>query len=660
MTIPFKNFKISLKLKILISFSFLVIAIMLAVTYIFTIRELNLRVEQVKSQIERIAENIATIRSVETENWDIYQTYIDNQLNVNKDIIYIGIFDEQNELKVFALNANLLELEDPEKLSTEDQANIIRQLELHQIAKESQKDFAWKSVNIVISGKNKGTVNVGFSLIDLNDEMKANLYQNLLLSAIFLVLAIITSLYLSSKIVTPLGKLTRAMLNISKGDLNQEVHISSKDEIGDMSETFNYMTKGLQEKQIIEDLARELGFVVEIEKITQIITMHITDAMDSKQGYFFLRNHKDESQFNLEYAYPQANTEEITLSRNKELCQYFIKNRTPHPLQDLTKYPALFSRIRTINHFDENALIIPVIIKNEVNGILLLSSKKSNLPYTDREKTFLTTLIGQGGFAIESAYLYEELKHRERIKQELEIARRVQADLLPQGNLQIEGLDIDGICIPAAEIGGDYYDYFLIDNHTVGIAIADVTGKGTSAAFYMAMVKGMMLSLSSIHLSPKQLLTELNKRIFGKVDRRVFITMIYAVIDVSKKSLKFARAGHNALIMRCAEESKAKCLIPAGMGLGLEKGELFSTTISEKRIKLKPGDTIIFYTDGVSDAMNHKREEFGEERLIEIIENISHNNSSQIRQIIIHALNEFVKDTPQHDDITMLTIRATF
>lgn len=658
MNLPYKNLKISLRLKILIPFLFLVIMMMLVVTHIFTIRELNLRVEQVKVRIERLAKNIATIRSVETEDWEVYQTYIDNQLQLNKDIIYIAIFDEQNDLKVHSLNTDLVDLENSEGLTRLDEANIIRQLEQRQIAEESQKDFESKSVNIIIGDRNKGTVNVGFSIVDLNDEMRANLVRNLTLAVIFIVLATIISLFISSRIVTPLSKLTKAMLKISEGDLQQEVHISSRDEIGEMAETFNYMTTGLREKGMIENFARELGFVIELNKIAQLITERITTALDANRGYLFLRNRKDPSKFQLEYSYPQPFHNEVTFRRNEALCHHFLSTRNPQPIRDLINQPALIDQLRDFTDLDENALIVPIIIKDEVNGILLLGGKNNNVPYREYEKTFLTTLIGQGTFAIESALLYQELTQQERLKQELEIARRVQRGLLPQQIPSVNGLDIDGICIPATEIGGDYYDFFQINEHTLGIAIADVTGKGTSAAFYMAVIKGIMLSLTSIYLSPRQLLRELNRQIFGKVDRKVFITMIYAVVDVKKKSLKFARAGHNALIMRRAEKSKAECLTPNGIGLGLEKGDRFDSTISEQQIKLQSGDTFLFYTDGVSEAMNHQREEFGEDRLLEIVENINHQSCAQIREKIIEEVNRFVRETPQHDDITIVTLRA--
>jgi len=288
MKLPFKNFKISLKLKIAFMFVLLVVVMMTTVGYILMVRELNLRVEQVKERMERLARNIATIRSVETEDWDVYQNYIDNQIKVNPDIVYIAIFNEQGELKVHSLNTDWLALESQRPLSNHEQANIVLRLDQRQVAEESQKDIESQSVNIIIGVQNLGKVNIGFSLVDLNDEMKSNLVRSLLLDVLFIFLAIIFSFIISSRIVIPLNKLTRAMEKISLGDLNQKIQITTHDEIGEMAKTFNFMANELQEKQVLENFSHELAFTIELEKISSLITERIAQALNSQQAYFFL------------------------------------------------------------------------------------------------------------------------------------------------------------------------------------------------------------------------------------------------------------------------------------------------------------------------------------------------------------------------------------
>jgi serine phosphatase RsbU (regulator of sigma subunit)/HAMP domain-containing protein len=632
---------------------------MITVTYIFTIRELNLRREQVTLRMEQLANNIATIRTVETEDWDIYQNYINTQLKLNLDIVYIAIFDEQGALKVHTLNTDWLELDNQEMLSTLDQANIVLRLDQRQLAEESQKDLESQSVEIIIGEQNLGIVKVGFSLIELNDEMRNNLSRNLLLGVIFTMAAILISFIISNRIVIPITRLTKAMINISRGNLGQQVHINSKDEIGEMAETFNFMTRGLQEKEVIENFSRELGFTIELEKISKLITRRIAVAVNSGKAYFFLRDHKDDTRMSLVSAHPSRNMNELSIAKNDKLCRYFLKNAEPVTLSAAPSFPGLDDALKMFKKNRSQTLLCPLIIKDNVVGLLTLGPKKDNAPYSSEELSFLATLIRQGGFAVESALLYAELTEQERMKRELEIARMVQQSLLPQNNPQLNGLDIDGICLPANEVGGDYYDYFSIDKHRIGVAIADVTGKGTPAAFYMAVVKGIMLSLTSFVHSPKALLQELNKRLYGNMDPKVFITMIYGVFDLRSKQLTFARAGHNALIMKKAANSEVESLTPAGIGLGLEKGEIFNKTIMEEMISYSQGDTFIFYTDGISEAMNPKKEEFGEHKLISLVNQKSTMNSRQIRESVIIEIKKFAQNQPQHDDITMVTVIAT-
>ena len=315
-------------------------------------------------------------------------------------------------------------------------------------------------------------------------------------------------------------------------------------------------------------------------------------------------------------------------------------------------------QFKALYDMEVQPLITPIIIQKGLIGIFVLGPKPDHTPYTKAEKHYLRTLIGQSGFAVENVLLWEELTEQERLQRELEIARNVQKNLLPQEHPRIAGLDIDGICIPAEEVGGDYYDYFHIDDHTTGIAIADVTGKGTSASFYMALVKGMMLSLTSIYRSPQKLLMELNRRLYGVMDSKTFVTMSYAVLDTKKRQLTLARAGHNALILQNSERSYIECLAPEGIGLGLEHGDTFDRTIIEKQIEYHSGDTFVFYTDGISEAMNAQREEFGEERLIRLIESSDHQKSRDIRDSIIENVRAFVRDAPQHDDITMVVLKV--
>jgi sigma-B regulation protein RsbU (phosphoserine phosphatase) len=254
---------------------------------------------------------------------------------------------------------------------------------------------------------------------------------------------------------------------------------------------------------------------------------------------------------------------------------------------------------------------------------------------------------------------------KKRLEEELRIAHEIQMSLLPQGPLLMAGLSVTALCVPAREVGGDYYDFLPLDDHRVGVLIADVSGKGTSAALYMAELKGLMLSLSEIHASPRELLIAANRIIANHLDARSFITMTYAVIDMRSRTMTYARAGHTPLIYvpgpgAAGGRGQARILAPDGLVLGLkiDNGEMFEKLLQEDTIPLRAGDLYLFFTDGISEAMNAHDDCFGESRLGQLAESHSHLPSDELRERVLREISAFVGDAPQHDDMTMILLKV--
>jgi len=259
--------------------------------------------------------------------------------------------------------------------------------------------------------------------------------------------------------------------------------------------------------------------------------------------------------------------------------------------------------------------------------------------------------------------LLVEAAEKKRLEEELRIAHEIQMSLLPQGPLHMPGLSVTALCVPAREVGGDYYDFLPLDDHRVGVLIADVSGKGTSAALYMAELKGLMLSLSENHSSPRELLIAANRIIAHHLDARSFITMTYAVVDLRKRIMTYARAGHTPLIYVPGDGGGAhgvRILVPDGMvvGLKLDNGEMFGRLLQEETIALRPGDLYLFFTDGISEAMNVHDDCFGETRLGELVQAHAHLPSAELRERVLREIAAFVGDAPQHDDMTMILLKV--
>ena len=257
-----------------------------------------------------------------------------------------------------------------------------------------------------------------------------------------------------------------------------------------------------------------------------------------------------------------------------------------------------------------------------------------------------------------------EMAEKKRLEEELRIARKIQMSLLPESPpMRLPGVSIAASCTPAREVGGDYYDFLPIDEHRLGLLIADVSGKGASAAFYMAELKGLMLSLSRIHRSPRDLLIEANHIISDHLDDRSFITMTYAVLDLRLRTLTWARAGHTPLIRLPAGapgERRAEVLVPNGLVLGLkiDNGERFSALLEEVSLPIQAGDVFVFFTDGISEQMNAAEEMFGEGRLGALVEEHAEQPPEELRERIVREVRAFAGDAAQHDDMTFILVRV--
>ncbi len=255
--------------------------------------------------------------------------------------------------------------------------------------------------------------------------------------------------------------------------------------------------------------------------------------------------------------------------------------------------------------------------------------------------------------------LLREQAEKERLEEELRIAREIQMSLLPGKTLStVPGIRVAALCIPATEVGGDYYDVLPLSDTRMGVLVADVSGKGTSAALYMAELKGLVLSLVRIYDSPARLLVEANHILAESMDSRTFVTMNYAVVDTAGRSMSFARAGHNPLIHLEAASGKTRVLTPPGLGLGLDKGERFEQILEEVEVPLAPGDFFLFFTDGLSEAMNEEAELFGEVRLRRILEECEGLSSEELRGRILEEVERFVGNAAPHDDLTMVVLKV--
>jgi serine phosphatase RsbU (regulator of sigma subunit)/HAMP domain-containing protein len=626
---------------------------MMTITYLFTFREIQSRLQDVESQMQRIAQNIATMQLLDSQEWEIYQNYISQLMAFNKDIVYIALYDARGNLRAHTLNTEWLDLERP-VTSRRMQAEIIRQLDSGAISAESADDLRTEMVNIQVGDRVLGSVNVGFSVIEINDKLKERVIYVIILSIFFLLLFISVSVYLSRRLTRPLEKLAQAMRKINEGQLDQNVEPETEDEIGQLSGSFNMMVEGLKERRIIDNLGHDLSSTFQLKKLTELVRKSLREAIGAKSVRLYIHDKMHEKAF-YEITIPENEKHRFPpIHLNGDVEKYIRNESNGFMIHDATN-----EIMKSLNHSPdaEPGLIVPMMVKDQLFGMLFFALPDQKNSFTDKERRFAATLSAQVALAIENAVLYEQLREQERIKRELEIAREVQQQLLPRKMPTLEGYGIEGICRSAFEVGGDYFDFFTLEKNKLGVVIADVSGKGTSASFYMAELKGIMMQLASDIRSPKSLLIDLNHKLFGNIDRQAFISMIYGIIDTSAKTFTFARAGHNA-ILKLGQNGGHSFLTPPGIGLGLVAGEIFEKNLQEISIEIVKDDLLIFYTDGITEAMNEQKEEYGEERLLESSLLSKEKSVTEVKNDILDSVDEFLGPCQAHDDQTMIVVKC--
>ena len=300
-------------------------------------------------------------------------------------------------------------------------------------------------------------------------------------------------------------------------------------------------------------------------------------------------------------------------------------------------------------------LAIPLVARDETLGVLFVTKDVAH-GFEQDDIDAIQVYAAQAAIAMDNARLFEEQIEKERLARELDLAREMQLKLLPQTIPQINGLTLAASNVSAERVGGDYYDFLLLDDNRLCLVIGDVSGKGASAAFYMAEMQGIFQSLARLASGPIEFLKHTNAALSSSLDKNVFISLIYGVIDLRKEEFVMGRAGHcPAAAINLHGESRF--IRPAGIGLGLDRGSIFEKTLEEERISLQPGDVFVMYTDGVIESRNAEGEEYGYERLIEALQRNRHEDAYDIHDALLQDLHSFLGHQQYDDDMTMVVLK---
>lgn len=326
-------------------------------------------------------------------------------------------------------------------------------------------------------------------------------------------------------------------------------------------------------------------------------------------------------------------------------------------IKEFTKkdYQEMYEKLSKKFILADNEVIVisPLVVKEKQLGVIYVIEDKNKLIDLDEET--ISALVIQVSIAINNAQIYSELIVKERMSNELDVASRIQKKILPADVDEIFGLEIAQYFEPAKEIGGDYYDYTILDDNVFSITIADVSGKGVPAAFLMALGRSVLRTLTLTgDFAPNENLNELNKIIYSDITEDMFITMMHSKYNKENKTLYYSNAGHNPLVVYRASTDSIELHTVKGVAIGF----LEEYKYRQGEIQLNKGDIVIFYTDGITEAENSNKEMFGLKRLKEVIYNNKNKSPKELRKVILESINRFRKDYEQTDDLTFVILKS--
>jgi len=341
-----------------------------------------------------------------------------------------------------------------------------------------------------------------------------------------------------------------------------------------------------------------------------------------------------------------------SIQNNQELMSFFFSIDKPlliDSVPDEAKNNPHLSEIKICN----SLIVVPLYHKTmKIGNIVVANSEEYGLASEDIN--VLAAFSDNVNIAIENAKLLADSIEKEKFKQEITLAKEMQDKLLPRSLPQANNYSIAAYSKSAEVVGGDYYDFVYLKDNKLCLLIGDVSGKGISAAFYMAQLKGVVISLAKECETAGELLKRINSALYGKMDRQMYITLSAVSINDELGNISFARAGHMPTVVK--QDSGIAFHTPKGFGIGLVAEKMFNPALEEVNIRLNNGEMCFLFTDGVNELRNKNEEEFGYDALKLILTQNVYDNASGVVEKFVSSLNDYSQGNKQHDDITILSI----
>jgi len=398
----------------------------------------------------------------------------------------------------------------------------------------------------------------------------------------------------------------------------------------------------IQELNTLFDIGKELNLTFDKQTILKLISYAVMGQVTVNN---FIISVKEKDYFKTELV-KGSQFKLNTGEKCHDLCEKSSLITSPYIREDNTEYDSLLSE-KGIE------VVIPMQIQNEIKGFIFLGSKITKQEFKTSDLEFLQTLGNIAIISLENARLFQETLEKQRLEEEMALARNIQNRLLPKNLPQFENIKIHGLNIPSKHVGGDYFDVIKVKDNLLALAIADVSGKGMPASLLMANLQASLQSLIFENQDLSKLVGQINNVIYRNTDPEKYITFFIGLFNVNTNEFHFVNAGHNPPYI-FTEKKEIKELSDGGIILGM----MPDINYDVGKVYLNKNDWLVTFTDGVTEAMTAEDEEFEEKRVIDFIKtNFKCPSPEKFNNLLIQEINNFVGDVPQNDDITILTVK---
>jgi phosphoserine phosphatase RsbU/P len=327
-------------------------------------------------------------------------------------------------------------------------------------------------------------------------------------------------------------------------------------------------------------------------------------------------------------------------------------------LNDLSEVPELV-KLRGSAFGTASVMAAALSYGKQDLGVLAVANGPRGVPFSQGDFVVFKSIAEQSAFALYNAIIYSMANEKKRLDHDLEIARDIQRILLPAEAPAINGFQISGLNVPARQVSGDYFDYIQVDDERLGVAIADVSGKGVPASLIMAICRSVLRAEAARNPSPADVLRRVNRQLYPDIKEDMFISMAYLILDHQRDGVTLARAGHDAPLLYKRQSQTVTPIKSPGMVVGIDSGNVFDRLTADFAVPLERDDCLVLYTDGVTEALNSDGDEFGIDRMIQSVRASATDGAQTIVKRIIEDVRNFTDSFPQNDDITLIAIRKT-